>query len=187
MMEDLTFHEFFGCGPDVAMIAWDLLHLYALMPDGGGIHHYLWALMWLKVYSRLRVMTALCGRIDKETMMKWVMKFIYAIAYLEPFVVSVYCLSSCFAIQCILSPLTLLLLLLLLRLYGRIDTEETAVPIVLLLLIALMSSVQTGDLHSLPTSMEIKVAASGMRSHIHFKLVISGGSMVHIQLVDSMM
>ena len=86
--EDENFRAFFGCRPDVAMIAWDMLASLDMLPDGGTIEHFLWALMFLKVYPRSRVMQVLCGNVDNQTMMKWTMKFVWALAYLEPHVVS---------------------------------------------------------------------------------------------------
>lgn len=86
--EETTFRAFFGCGPDVAMIAWDMLASLDMTPDGGLITHFLWGLMFMKVYPGTKVMQVLCGNADNETMMKWTMRFVHAIAYLEPHVVS---------------------------------------------------------------------------------------------------
>jgi len=97
--EDTTFREYFGVSAVVCLMCWDMLLAFDLTPDGGCLHHYLWALMWMKVYARMNVMAGLCGGIDKETMMKWVMKFVYAIAYLESHVVS-YCLLLCLVALC---------------------------------------------------------------------------------------
>jgi hypothetical protein len=91
--EDRDFREMFGCSPIVALACWDLLLSNNLLPDGE-LKHYLWCLMWLKIYGRSKTMSSLCGGVDTKTVMKWVIKFVYAIAYLEPIVVS--CTGSLF-------------------------------------------------------------------------------------------
>jgi hypothetical protein len=89
--EDRNFLAFFGCSPSTAMILWDLLDEHSLLPAEGTAKHFLWCLMWMEIYGKNEEMTALCGGIDVKTMMKWVIKFVYAIAYLEPEIVRVQC------------------------------------------------------------------------------------------------
>ena len=43
--------------------------------------------MFMKVYATTKVMQVLCGGVDNETMMKYIMEFVHAIAYLESDVV----------------------------------------------------------------------------------------------------
>ena len=85
--EDTNFRAFFGCGAEVAMIAWDMMASLDLLPVNAIITHFLWALMFMKVYATTKVMQVLCGGIDNETMMQYVMKFVHALAYLESDVV----------------------------------------------------------------------------------------------------
>jgi len=63
--------------------------------------HYLWVLMFMKIYS---FETALCGHaggVDPKTFGKWIWPFIRALAELEYTVVSFYvCIIYCTLINC---------------------------------------------------------------------------------------
>ena len=81
------FREFFGCSLLVACNLWQLLLDCSLLPDGVYIYHLLWSLMFLKVYSKERIMCTLAG-VDKKTFRKWIWIFINAIVNLSPDIVS---------------------------------------------------------------------------------------------------
>ena len=100
--EDRDYREMFGCSVEVTMIAWDFLAAYGHLPEGGRVEHMLWALMWMKVYGRKRTMCTLAGGVDIKTFMKWVMKFVYGIAYLEGYLVGCYC-YYCYCLLVLLS------------------------------------------------------------------------------------
>jgi hypothetical protein len=48
--EDRRFRELFGVGPLVALAAFAMINELGLLPDGGTLQHFLWALCFLKVY-----------------------------------------------------------------------------------------------------------------------------------------
>jgi hypothetical protein len=85
--EDCKFREMFGCGLLIAFSVWNIMSKNDLIPEGGSIFHYLWSLMFMKVYARTSVMSTLASADDK-TFQKWVWVFIWAIASLETMVVS---------------------------------------------------------------------------------------------------
>ena len=86
--EDRKFCALFGCSAVVAMALWTLLLKHSVLPDGGTMTHFLWALIWLKVYAMEDEMKQLCGGADQKTIRKWVHLFVPAIASLNGFVVS---------------------------------------------------------------------------------------------------
>jgi hypothetical protein len=86
--EERRFRELFGVSPEVALVMWNLLLEYRLVPFKGTMTHFLWTLCFLKVYAKLQPMCALCGGIDPKTLKKWVWAFIDALASLEGYVVS---------------------------------------------------------------------------------------------------
>ena len=94
--EDRKFRSFFGSGVTVILAGWNMMQAQGLIPDGGLVIHYLWALMFMKIYSSE---TALCGHaggVDPKTFRKWVWPFIHALAELEYTVVSFYdCIICC--------------------------------------------------------------------------------------------
>jgi hypothetical protein len=59
-----------------------------VVPYGGKIEHLLWALMFLKLYSKQASLCSLAGGVDKETYRTWCWRFIEAIVVLEHYVVS---------------------------------------------------------------------------------------------------
>lgn len=85
--EDRQFREFFGCGPAVTVKLWSLLMLHAMVP-GSNVPHMLWALMFMKMYSKETTLCALAGGIDAKTLREWTWPLISAIASLAPYVVS---------------------------------------------------------------------------------------------------
>ena len=85
--EDRRFREMFGVGPLVALTAWSMLTTLGLLPDGGTLIRYLWALCFMKVYAKQGPMCVLCGGVDHKTLKKWVKAFVMALADLESHVV----------------------------------------------------------------------------------------------------
>lgn len=85
--EDRKFREHFGCGPLVALTAWNMLVDHELLPDGGRLEHYLWTLQFCKAYGKLSTLCQLC-KCDAKTLTKWVWQFIHALSELEPYLVS---------------------------------------------------------------------------------------------------
>ena len=86
--EDRDFREYFGCGAIVALALWNLLATTDTIPSGGTLEHFMWTLMFLKLYMKEGPLCNLAGGVDRKTFSKWVWMFLYAIAALEPSVVS---------------------------------------------------------------------------------------------------
>jgi len=90
--EDRRFREFFGIGAYVALVLWNALLEYGVIPESGLIIHMLWALHWMKVYPKQHAGSAAAGgsggAIDPKTWKKYYWPFVEAIALIEPFVVS---------------------------------------------------------------------------------------------------
>ena len=69
--------------------------------------HYLWALMFMKIYSSETALCAHAGGVDPKTFQKWIWPFILALAELEYTVVSLlfWCISfqlsqtSCYVLK----------------------------------------------------------------------------------------
>jgi len=55
--EDRKFLSFFGEGVAIILLVWNMMQAQELIPHGGLVIHYLWALMFMKIYSSE---TALC-------------------------------------------------------------------------------------------------------------------------------
>ena len=94
--EDRKFRSFFGCGVEVARLAWNMLRAKSLVPPGGLVVHYLWSLMFMKLYSSETALCAHAGGIDPKTFRKWVWPFIRALSELEYSVVSLLLYLNCF-------------------------------------------------------------------------------------------
>ena len=86
--ENRDFREIFGCGCVVATKTYELLAAEDLLPIGGHLEHFLWALMFMKIYGKERNLCTLAGGVDKKTFRKWAWLFVIAIACLEGGVVS---------------------------------------------------------------------------------------------------
>ena len=87
--EDRRFRSCFGVGAAVAVIAWNKMMERDLLPQIGGFCHYLWALMFMKLYGESETeMCMLLGGIDPKTMRKYVWPYIYSIFELHYDVVS---------------------------------------------------------------------------------------------------
>jgi hypothetical protein len=90
--EDVRFREKFGAGPSTVLDAWRRLNNFELVPEGGMFYHLLWALMFMKTYSKEK---DLCGNaggkggaVDPKIFRKWIWLFIKALGLLEFEVVS---------------------------------------------------------------------------------------------------
>ncbi len=88
MTEELHFCQFFGIPASAAMAAWDLLIKNEHVPEEGTVLKFLWALYFLKHYPKEGPLCAALGGIDPKTCQKHIWPFIYAIAALEPDVLS---------------------------------------------------------------------------------------------------
>lgn len=87
--EDRKFREFFGCGPVVACATWQMIEELNSIPNNGTMEHFLWALLFMKVYAKENVMASIAStKPDTKTFQKWVWAFIEAIASAEDEVVS---------------------------------------------------------------------------------------------------
>jgi hypothetical protein len=87
--EDRDFREFFGVSLLVVLSCWGMLTTLDLIPPGGTLRHLLWALYFLKSYAKTKTLCSVCSGIDPVTLRReWVWEFIFAIALLEPYVVS---------------------------------------------------------------------------------------------------
>jgi hypothetical protein len=91
-MEDLHFCDVFGANISIMSMVWDMLMANGLCPEKSRPKHLLWALYFLKVYSKQSpgclVVGASTGAVDPKTMRKWVWQFIENIADLADNVVS---------------------------------------------------------------------------------------------------
>ena len=57
--EDRRFRSFFGAGVLTVIDVWSRMKAEDLIPEGGKFHHYLWALMFMKLYGSE---TSLCAK-----------------------------------------------------------------------------------------------------------------------------
>ena len=114
--EDRRFREYFGVSVIVALLAWDLMLQHGLMPEGGMIIHFLWALHFMKAYPKQDAGSAAAGgssgAIDVKTWKKWLWPFVHSISLLEQHVVRHGCLV---VIAILFRHLTMLLIILLCR------------------------------------------------------------------------
>ena len=82
--EDCLFREYFGCGADKAMIAWNMLESFDMVPSGGQINHLLWTLFFMKQYPVEGVACGAVGgskgKIDPKTYRRWVWPFLCALS-----------------------------------------------------------------------------------------------------------
>ena len=85
--EDREFRSMFGVGAITAITAYNMLIVNRLMPSGGLMMHFLWAMIFLKGYAKEGTICKLAGVDDPKTLRKWRWPFITALAYLESSVV----------------------------------------------------------------------------------------------------
>jgi hypothetical protein len=99
-VEDQHFRALFGCPVNVALQLWLMLVDHDLVPVGASIKHFLWTLMFLKVYPT-DVPLSKMTKADPKTTQKWVDAILESLVYLEPIVVS----SSRMGDRCMLDSL----------------------------------------------------------------------------------
>lgn len=87
-IEDRELRATFGCELNIAVLLWKMLNEYNLVPEGGSIHHLIWAFMFMKIYGKETTMKSLAGGYDAKTIVKLNCKFIESIADLSPILVS---------------------------------------------------------------------------------------------------
>ena len=90
--EDRYFRTYFGCGLLVCHKVWRMLLTYGLHPGPPLCNHYLWALLFLKVYPKANVLCNLTGVQDYKTLKQKIFPYISAVAALEEYVVCISCL-----------------------------------------------------------------------------------------------
>ena len=78
--EDTKFRALFGCSHEIALMLWRMLLESKLVPKGGTITHFLWTLLFLKVYPTEENMKLLTRGADQKTIRKWVPQFIESIS-----------------------------------------------------------------------------------------------------------
>ena len=61
----VSFCHCFGATPCVALILWNMLIDYSLIPEGARIFHLLWAMMFLKLYD-FEEENAMKAQVDKK-------------------------------------------------------------------------------------------------------------------------
>ena len=77
----------FEVGAITVITAYNMLIVNSLMPSGGSMMHFLWALIFLKGYGTEGTIRKLTGVDDPKALRKWRMLFINALSYLESTVV----------------------------------------------------------------------------------------------------
>ena len=83
----VSFNHCFGATPCVAVILWNMLIDFSLIPEGARIFHLLWAMMFLKLYA-CEVDNAARAEVDAKTYRKWTWKMVKALGKLMVKVVS---------------------------------------------------------------------------------------------------
>ena len=85
--EDREFRSMFGVGSITTITSYNLLIINSLMPSGGLMMHFLWAMILLKGYATEGTMCKLAEVDDPKTLRRWRWPFISALSYLESSVV----------------------------------------------------------------------------------------------------
>lgn len=90
--KDRLFRDFFGCGAYIVVLLWNMMDELDVLPHEVEVVHLLWTLYWMKCYPTESPCTATVGKqgrkVDPKTFRKYVYPIVYAIASLEPYVVS---------------------------------------------------------------------------------------------------
>jgi hypothetical protein len=98
--KDRLFRDFFGCGAYIVVLLWNMMDELDVLPHEVKVVHLLWTLYWMKCYPTESPGTATIGKqghkVDPKTFRKYVYPIVYAIASLEPYVVSL-----CFFCDCV--------------------------------------------------------------------------------------
>ena len=74
--KDREFRKVFGVGSITAITAWNLFELNHNTPTGGLVMHMLWAMMFMKVYSKEVTMSKMARLKCGKTFRKWIWPFI---------------------------------------------------------------------------------------------------------------
>ena len=83
---DCRFRQHFGTTSAISQKIWqklDPLETIEKEHKGVKIKHLLWALLFMKTYSKESVHSSLVGGVDEKTFRKWAWIFVEAISYLE--------------------------------------------------------------------------------------------------------
>lgn len=72
---DRDFRALFGVSLDTCISAWDLCVASGRLPLGTQEYHFLWALMFLKLYDTESILARLAGA-TRKTYRKWVMPIV---------------------------------------------------------------------------------------------------------------
>jgi len=87
--EDRRFRSCFGIPAEVFIVVWDRMRALKLIPVGGVLNHYFWALIFMNLYpENENELCTLCGGIDPKTFRKWAWPFIEAMHELSYTVVN---------------------------------------------------------------------------------------------------
>ena len=89
---DRLFRSFFGCSSKVCALVWRLIDPYRSMIreyTTVSPKHYLWCLMFLKIYANENVHSSMAG-VDPKTFRKWCWIFVKKIANLDVELVSLF-------------------------------------------------------------------------------------------------
>ena len=86
--EDREFREDFGVGAITAITTWYLLEFNHHIPTGGLVMHMIWAMIFIKVYSKEVTMLKMAGIKCGKKFRKWIWPFISGLGDLESQVVS---------------------------------------------------------------------------------------------------
>jgi len=125
-MKNTRFRAGLGVSPYVCSWYWNQLEKEDLLPPGFKPKHFIWTLLFLKLYCSESVHATLCG-CDEKTFRKWTWLGVKALGHLE--VVSVGILCKCRTPMRILSNCTLLICCTR-RLSGKIEQEMITVLLV---------------------------------------------------------
>lgn len=87
---DRDFRYMFGVGLETCVNAWNLCVDSGNLPDGAQPFHFLWALMFLKLYETESLLARLAGT-TRKTYRKWVMPIVRCLSRCRHGLVSNYC------------------------------------------------------------------------------------------------
>ena len=187
-----------GCTPCVAIILWQMIdaskHLFGSPSPMSDLRiiHFLWALYWMKHYPTEATACAIMGGcskvIDPKTMRKYVWFVIYALASLEEVVVSTFQLLMLYRIR---MRLTSHVATFIHNRLGLTSALRTAMaPLFATAKPTLMLTAQTAQFQSMAETI-IRTRPStllyAMKLPLPSEPIGSAGSMVHSQLVNTLM
>ena len=81
-VKDRTFNSFFGTTLHITYLLWCLLDVENEGPEGATVLHLLWALMFLKVYATVDVLSRI-SKVNPVTFRKWTWDLVFRIAGLH--------------------------------------------------------------------------------------------------------